>query len=62
MSSGEFRLVLLSEEGPIIEKLVSGGQTGVDRAALDVAVELLTRHHLNLIKLHRRRAGLESRL
>jgi len=26
-------------ESPLIEKIVSGGQTGIDRAALDVAIE-----------------------
>ena len=26
--------------GPFLPKIVSGGQTGVDRAALDVALEL----------------------
>ena len=29
-----------TEEEPMVEKIVSGGQTGVDRAALDVALEL----------------------
>jgi hypothetical protein len=27
-------------KGPVISKIISGGQTGVDRAALDVAMEL----------------------
>lgn len=31
---------LSDEETPIIERIVSGGQTGVDRAALDAAMEL----------------------
>lgn len=29
---------------PMVLKLISGGQTGVDRAALDVAIELKIRH------------------
>jgi hypothetical protein len=29
-----------TEEEPMVEKIVSGGQTAVDRAALDVALEL----------------------
>ena len=30
----------LGDETHMIEKIISGGQTGVDRAALDVAIEM----------------------
>jgi hypothetical protein len=32
--------VLVVEEVAVLARVVSGGQTGVDRAALDVALEL----------------------
>ncbi|MBI1315122.1 molybdenum cofactor carrier [bacterium] len=32
-------LILERQVGPVIERIVSGGQTGVDRAALDVALQ-----------------------
>lgn len=30
--------------GPLVKRIVSGGQTGVDRAALDIAIELGIEH------------------